>query len=156
MNEMEVFIKSKRGTRLTLTRPGPGVTTQSKKEHIPTPIEKKDPILELIRSVKSQLSTTEQKSEQKPLKKRPPAQIPEDFVMPADPVYRVERTEAAESYYMNDRLHRADGPAVIKKNGDQLFYQLGYLHRIDGPAIIKANGWIGYYNYGKKINIKKK
>lgn len=36
----------------------------------------------------------------------------------------------------NGKLHRDDGPAVIKSNGYQEWWQNGVLHREDGPAII--------------------
>ena len=32
-------------------------------------------------------------------------------------------------------LHRAEGPAIIKPNGDRYWYRYGYLHREDGPAV---------------------
>jgi len=41
------------------------------------------------------------------------------------------------SYY--NILHRHYGPAVIKKNGDQLYYQYGQLHREYGPAVISKH-----------------
>jgi hypothetical protein len=38
-------------------------------------------------------------------------------------------------------LHRTNGPAVIERNGDELWYQNGVLHRDgDFPAVIRQNG----------------
>ena len=39
-------------------------------------------------------------------------------------------------WYLNERLHREDGPAVIYANGTQLWYIDGNMHRINGPAVI--------------------
>ena len=38
------------------------------------------------------------------------------------------------------RLHREDGPAVIRKHGDKEWWQHGELHRIGGPAIEDSDG----------------
>ncbi len=42
-------------------------------------------------------------------------------------------------YYLNNKLHREDGPAIEKNNGDYFWYQYGKLHRQNGPAVIEAN-----------------
>lgn len=41
-------------------------------------------------------------------------------------------------YYKNDKLHRTDGPAVIKDRDESWFIN-GRLHRSDGPAIIRKD-----------------
>jgi hypothetical protein len=38
-------------------------------------------------------------------------------------------------WFLNYKLHREDGPAVIYPDGFQQWYQYGKLHRVDGPAI---------------------
>jgi hypothetical protein len=43
-------------------------------------------------------------------------------------------------WYLNDILHREDGPAVEFTNGDKFCYLNGKLHRVDGPAIEWENG----------------
>jgi|14BtaG_2_1085337.scaffolds.fasta_scaffold12863_6 hypothetical protein len=43
-------------------------------------------------------------------------------------------------WYLNDELHREDGPAVEYASGDKRWYLDGKLHREDGPAIEWANG----------------
>ena len=43
-------------------------------------------------------------------------------------------------YYLNNELHRENGPAVESSNGDKLWYKNGKLHREDGPAIEYASG----------------
>ena len=55
-----------------------------------------------------------------------------------------------DKYYYKDPiyyiLHREDGPAVERADGDELWYQNGELHRLDGPAIISVfNGHREWY-----------
>jgi hypothetical protein len=38
-------------------------------------------------------------------------------------------------WYLNDELHREDGPAIEDSDGDKSWYLNGKLHREDGPAI---------------------
>jgi len=53
-------------------------------------------------------------------------------------------------WYVNDNLHREDGPAVIYANGDQEWYVNGKLHRKDGPAVTWADGYKVWYINGKR------
>jgi hypothetical protein len=50
-------------------------------------------------------------------------------------------------------LHRKDGPAKIKHNGDIEYYRYSVKHRKDGPAIIHKSGAVEYYLYGQYYNI---
>ena len=62
-------------------------------------------------------------------------------------------------YYLGDKLHRNDGPAVIfyHDNGSierEIYYFVGEYHRINGPAVIDyfENGNFiekNYFYYGK-------
>lgn len=52
-------------------------------------------------------------------------------------------------YYRNGKLHRDDGPAVIKPDGTQEWYKEGKLHRDDGPAVIYTFGEEQWYNNGE-------
>jgi hypothetical protein len=45
-------------------------------------------------------------------------------------------------WYLNDNLHREDGPAIEMKNSRKEWWINGQRHREDGPAI--------EYNYGSK------
>ena len=47
------------------------------------------------------------------------------------------------------RLHRDDGPAQVKSDGTQEWYQHGKRHRDDGPAIIRMDGTQEWYRYGE-------
>ena len=40
------------------------------------------------------------------------------------------------SYWKDDVVHRDDGPAIIKKNGEKYWMVNGKPHRIDGPAVL--------------------
>ena len=46
-----------------------------------------------------------------------------------------------ESWWVNNKLHREDGPAFIHVNGTQEWRINDQLHREDGPAIIWADGY---------------
>ena len=58
-------------------------------------------------------------------------------------------------YYNNKRqLHREDGPAVERWNGDKFWYINGELHREDGPAVECANGYKSWWINGQNISCK--
>ena len=48
----------------------------------------------------------------------------------------------------NGLLHREDGPAVEKPDGDKWWYINGMSHREDGPAVECYDGTKEYWNYG--------
>ena len=56
-------------------------------------------------------------------------------------------------YYVNNKLHREDGPSIEYADGSKAWYKNGELHREDGPAIEYATGdkewWLNnkYYGY---------
>jgi len=52
-------------------------------------------------------------------------------------------------YYVNNVLHREDGPAVEYANGDKWWYKNGELHREDGPALEWVSGYKAWYLNGK-------
>ena len=53
--------------------------------------------------------------------------------------------DGTKYWYLNDRLHREDGPACEYVNGDKSWYLNGKYHREDGPAIEGAGGYKAYY-----------
>jgi hypothetical protein len=58
-------------------------------------------------------------------------------------------------YYLNDKYHREDGPAVEHLNGDKRWYQNDNLHRLDGPAIEwSGNSLKSWYFHGKHIKCR--
>ena len=56
-------------------------------------------------------------------------------------------------YYVNNILHRENGPAVVYVNGDTGWFKNGNLHREDGPAVEYTNGakfwYLNNIFYGK-------
>ena len=52
-------------------------------------------------------------------------------------------------YYINNVLHREDGPAVEYSNGSKCWYKNGKLHRENGPAIEWYDGSKGWHQNGK-------
>jgi hypothetical protein len=52
-------------------------------------------------------------------------------------------------WYLNDKLHREDGPAKEYTNGFREWYLNGNRHREDGPAVEHANGTRVWYFNGK-------
>jgi len=49
-------------------------------------------------------------------------------------------------YYLNDKLHREDGPAIERRNGDKEWWIHGKCHREDGPACEYAFGKFYFLN----------
>ena len=49
-------------------------------------------------------------------------------------------TDGNQRWYLNDKRHRTDGPAVVYADGTQHWYLDGKRHRIDGPAIVSVDG----------------
>jgi hypothetical protein len=52
-------------------------------------------------------------------------------------------------WWLNNRIHREDGPAIESANGHKSWYLYGDCHRIDGPAIEYADGDAWWYSEGK-------
>ena len=46
--------------------------------------------------------------------------------------------DGSECWYLNDKRHREDGPAVIYADGSRCWYLDGKLHREEGPAVVDA------------------
>jgi hypothetical protein len=61
---------------------------------------------------------------------------------------RVEEYEYVKYYFLNDKLHRLDGPAIVYDDGSELWYKNSKLHRLDGPAIERSNGDKVWYKNG--------
>lgn len=63
----------------------------------------------------------------------------------------IQKNGNRQWYNEKRKLHRTDGPAVIRTNGGQEWYQNGKLHRIDGPAVIRADGTQFWYQHDTNI-----
>ncbi len=62
----------------------------------------------------------------------------------------IERVNGDKLWYENGKRHRLNGPAIEDINGDKYWYQNGLLHRLDGPAVECVHGnkyfWINGHN----------
>ena len=52
-------------------------------------------------------------------------------------------------WYLNGKLHREDGPAVIWANGNKFWFLNGKCHREDGPAYISSDGTQAWWVNGE-------
>ena len=59
-----------------------------------------------------------------------------------------------KEWWLNDKLHREDGPAREYANGDKEWYLNDKLHREDGPACEDTNGHKDWYLNGKQLTEK--
>jgi len=57
---------------------------------------------------------------------------------------KVER-DGTKLWYLHDVLHRDDGPAVERPEGDYRWYQFGKEHRENGPAVESSDGSSNQY-----------
>jgi len=55
------------------------------------------------------------------------------------------RPDGTKEWYLNDKLHREDGPAVLHVNGDKAWWLNGKCHREDGPAIEYTSGYKAWW-----------
>ena len=66
--------------------------------------------------------------------------------------YKVQVDEGGTKYwYLNDKLHRDDGPAVEYSDGTKKWYLNGEVHRTDGPAVEYAGGINRWYLNNKEF-----
>jgi hypothetical protein len=66
----------------------------------------------------------------------------------------VEFSDGSKYWYINGKRHREDGPAIEYKDGDKKWFINGIRHREDGPAIELANGSKSWYLNGREIICK--
>ena len=65
-----------------------------------------------------------------------------------------EYSNGDKEWYINDKLHREDGPAVEFADGYKAWYINGNRHREDGPAVQYADGDKIWYLNDKQYNEK--
>ena len=63
----------------------------------------------------------------------------------------VEFVNGSKLWYLNGEQHRVDGPAAVYVDGGRHWYLNGKLHRIDAPAIEWGNGYKTWYLHGKEL-----
>ena len=66
----------------------------------------------------------------------------------------VERASGTKCWYLNGKYHREGGPAVQRATGTKQWFLNGLRHREDGPAIEWASGNKGWYLNGKYLTEK--
>jgi len=64
----------------------------------------------------------------------------------------LERLDGEKCWYLNDKRHREDGPAIEDANGSKWWYFDGKVHREDGPAIENSNGAKKWFLNGTKVS----
>ena len=63
----------------------------------------------------------------------------------------IEWADGAKEWYLNGKLHNKDGPAIEWAYGTKSWYINSKLHREDGPAIEYANGYKYWYLNGEEL-----
>ena len=67
--------------------------------------------------------------------------------------YKVNVYDNGSKYwYLNDKQHREDGPAVERADGTKFWFLNDKLHREDGPAFEYASGGKEWYLNGKELS----
>lgn len=65
----------------------------------------------------------------------------------------INHLDGTKSWWLNDELHREDGPAIEYKDGTKCWYIHGKRHRVDGPAKEVCNGWKEWWFNGVRIEL---
>ena len=65
-----------------------------------------------------------------------------------------EYASGSKEWYKNGQCHREDGPAIECSSGTKEWYKNGQYHREDGPAIECYNGTKYWYIEGKELTEK--
>jgi len=69
--------------------------------------------------------------------------------------YRINSsTLSLEEYWIDGRLHRENGPAMLWSDGYERWAQNGVYHRLDGPALKYSNEEYDWFINGKRIPVK--
>jgi len=64
--------------------------------------------------------------------------------------YCIKYLNGDKDWYVNRKLHREDGPAIINRSGEKRWYINDKLHKKDGTAIVYPNESIFWYINGKE------
>lgn len=65
----------------------------------------------------------------------------------------VHRFNGDKEWWVNGKNHRLDGPAIECVSGFKEWYVDGLIHRIDGPAVEYSDGSKIWYYQDKFINV---
>ena len=66
----------------------------------------------------------------------------------------IERVDGEKRWYIDDKLHRTDGPALELPNGTKYWFKEGKCHRTDGPAVEHADGAKSWYIDGIEYSLE--
>ena len=58
--------------------------------------------------------------------------------------------DGTKRWFLNDKLHCEDGPAIEYAGGTKLWYLNGKLHRVDGPAVEYSDKSKEWYLNGER------
>ena len=61
--------------------------------------------------------------------------------------------DGTKAWYVDDKLHRTDGPAIERADGHKAWYVDDKRHRTDGPAFEGADGYKAWYSDGKRHRV---
>ena len=65
-----------------------------------------------------------------------------------NPYYTKTYSDGNKVWYLNDKRHRVDGPAIENSNGYKVWCLNDQRHRVDGPAVEYNNGDKRWYLNG--------
>jgi len=69
-------------------------------------------------------------------------------------IYTVKVSDnGTKRWYVDDKLHRTDGPTVEYASGTKFWCLDGKLHRVDGPAVEWASGSKEWWLNGKRHRV---
>jgi len=63
----------------------------------------------------------------------------------------IEHSDNNKFYYLNDKLHRENGPAMEFVNSTKYWYKNGKQHRDNGPAVEYPSGNKDYWYDGEYL-----
>ena len=75
------------------------------------------------------------------------------FILESGQSKRSVEPDGSQVWFYNAKLHRTDGPAVIRPDGTKEWFINGQLHRTDGPAITHPNGREEWYQNYKRHRV---
>jgi len=73
--------------------------------------------------------------------------------MKEEPICKVSE-DGTKKWYLNDKLHREDGPALEFTNGVKEWWQNGELYRENGPSIEWPDGFKEWFTNGERLTEK--
>ena len=67
---------------------------------------------------------------------------------------RIIDSDGTKRWYLDNTLHRVDGPAIEYADGSKSWWLNDKRHRVDGPAVEWADGYKSWYLNGKGLTFK--